>query len=351
MAKVTLQSIADQLGISRMTVSNAFSRPDQLSGELRARILETARELGYVGPDPAARALARGTTGAVGVLLTDSLQYAFTDDVATRFLSAVVDGLAPSGLALTLLTANERDDMMPARDVAIDGALVYSCRPESTARDWLIRRKLPLVFVDQDPAPGIASVNVDDRAGALEAAQHLIDLGHRRVGIMTVTIDGPPRVVADPVASPQAHPQGQRMLGWLDALGNAGVDPTVVQTHNREDQAREAATLLLDAQERPTAVLCFSDVLARGVIRAGHELGLVVPEDLSVVGFDDGPVAVRTEPALTTVHQDVAAKGHLAAAALIDAIKRARSGSTSRARHVTLETKLIVRGSTSRPRA
>jgi DNA-binding LacI/PurR family transcriptional regulator len=77
----------------------------------------------------------------------------------------------------------------------------------------------------------------------------------------------------------------------------------------------------------------------------------VVPEDLSVVGFDDGPVAVRTEPALTTVHQDVAAKGHLAAAALIDAIKRARSGSTSRARHVTLETKLIVRGSTSRPRA
>ena len=105
MARVTLQTIADRLGVSRMTVSNAFSRPDQLSAELRERILAEARELGYVGPDPAARALARGTTGAIGVLLTDSLPYAFTDEVSVGFLGAVVDGLAPTGLALTLLTA------------------------------------------------------------------------------------------------------------------------------------------------------------------------------------------------------------------------------------------------------
>src|SRR4029078_9291251 len=88
MARVTLQTIADQVGVSRMTVSNAFPRPAQLSAALRERILRTATELGYVGPDPAARALARGTTGAVGVLLTDSLTFAFTDEVATGFLSA-----------------------------------------------------------------------------------------------------------------------------------------------------------------------------------------------------------------------------------------------------------------------
>src|SRR6185503_17909125 len=99
MARVTLQTIADRLGVSRMTVSNAFSRPDQLSDDLRRRILLTAEELGYVGPDPAARALARGTTGAVGVLLTDSLRYAFTDEVATGFLAAAVEELAPTGLA------------------------------------------------------------------------------------------------------------------------------------------------------------------------------------------------------------------------------------------------------------
>src|SRR5512138_360844 len=116
MTRVTLQTIADRVGVSRMTVSNAFSRPDQLSDELRQRILSVAAELGYVGPDPTARALARGTTGAVGILFTDALEYAFTDEVAISFLRAFVEGLAPTGLAVTLLTSSGRDDVVPARD-------------------------------------------------------------------------------------------------------------------------------------------------------------------------------------------------------------------------------------------
>ena len=174
-----------------MTVSNAFSHPDQLSSDLRARILAKADELGYIGPDPAGRTLARGTSGAVGVLLTDLLYEAFTDEVATAFLAAVVEELAPTGLALTLLTSSDRDDVVPARDVALDGAVIYSCRPESDARDWLIRRRLPLVFVDQDPAEQTSTINVDDRGGARAAAEHLVALGHRRIAIVIRTIDGP----------------------------------------------------------------------------------------------------------------------------------------------------------------
>jgi DNA-binding LacI/PurR family transcriptional regulator len=352
MARVTLQTIADRLGVSRMTVSNAFSRPDQLSRELRQRILAAAQELGYVGPDPAARALARGTTGAVGVLLTDSLQYAFTDEVATSFLGAVVEELAPTGLALTLLTSNGREDIIPARDVAIDGALLYSCHVESAARDWLLRRRLPLVFVDQDPVPGIPSVNVDDRGGARAAAEHLVDLGHRRLGIVTVAIDGPRGLILDPIAETRGHPQERRMRGWLDALEKRGITPTVVQVRsNSEDEADDAARALLAGSQRPTAILCFSDVLALGVIRVADELGLAVPRDLSVVGFDDSPVARRARPTLTTVRQDVAAKGRLAAAALTAAIEHARSGAKTRARHVLLPTELVVRQSTSRPPA
>src|SRR5664279_4407756 len=98
--RVTLQTIADRLGVSRMTVSNAFSRPDQLSVALRGRILATAEGLGYAGPDPAARALARGSSGAIGVLLTDSLSYAFTDAVATRFLGRVAAELESVGVAM-----------------------------------------------------------------------------------------------------------------------------------------------------------------------------------------------------------------------------------------------------------
>jgi DNA-binding LacI/PurR family transcriptional regulator len=349
-AKATLQTLADRVGVSRMTVSNAFSRPDQLSSALRRRILDAAADLGYVGPDPAARALARGATGAVGVLLTDSLRFAFTDEVATSFLGAIAEELAPTGLALTLLTTSTgQAGVVPARDVAMDGALVYSCEARSPALDWLIRRRLPLVFVDQTPAPGIPSVNVEDRSGARATAQHVVDLGHRRVGILTAGADGPYGLVADPLAGRAAYAPRQRMLGWHDVLRRAGIRPTVVRQPPYSDRVDESARLLLDTDDPPTAVLCFSDAIASGVVRTAEDLGLRVPADLSVVGFDDNPIAGRMRPALTTVRQDVVAKGRAAAAALTAAIERDRSGATGRARHVRLPTELVLRDSTAAP--
>ena len=351
-AKATLQTVADRVGVSRMTVSNAFSRPDQLSSALRRRILDAAADLGYVGPDPAARALARGATGAVGVMLTDSLRFAFTDEVATSFLAAIAEELAPTGLALTLLTTTTgQAGVVPARDVAMDGALVYSCEARSPAIDWLIRRRLPLVFVDQTPAAGIASVNVEDRSGARAAAQHLVDLGHRRVGILTAGADGPYGLVADPFASRAAYAPRQRMLGWHDALDRAGIRPNVVRQPPYSDRVGESARLLLDTAEPPTAVLCFSDAIAYAVVRTAEDLGLHVPADVSVVGFDDNPLAGRMRPALTTVRQDVAAKGRAAAAALTAAIERDRTGAPGRARHVRLPTELVLRDSTASPPA
>jgi DNA-binding LacI/PurR family transcriptional regulator len=140
------------------------------------------------------------------------------------------------------------------------------------------------------------------------------------------------------------------MLGWLDPLHAAGIEPTVAQAlNNTDDQADFAAGLLLASDPRPTAVLCFSDVLALGVIRVAEGLGLAVPEDLSVVGFDDSPIAQRSRPPLTTVRQDVADKGRLAAAALTAAIEQARTGTKARVRHHVLPTELIVRESTAPP--
>lgn len=350
MARVTLQTIADRVGVSRMTVSNAFSRPDQLSAQLRRKILEAAEELGYVGPDPSARALARGTTGAIGVLLTDSLREAFTDEVATTFLGAIAEELAPTGLALTLLSASEQPGMIPARDVAMDGALVYSCNTQSTAVDWLKRRKLPLVFVDQVAAPGIPSINIDDRAGARTAAQHLVELGHRRIDIVTSNPGGTAGILDDPQAAACSHVGRQRILGWLDALDAAGIKPKVVQEWRSDGGAGSgAARLLLESDDPPTAILCFSDVLAFGVVQAAQSLGLSVPQQLSVVGFDDSPLAQRMRPALTTVRQDIAAKGRAAAAALTASIRRVKNGGSGRVRHVLLPTELIVRDSTSEP--
>ena len=353
MARVTLQTIADQVGVSRMTVSNAFSRPDQLSESLRSTILDAAKKLGYVGPDPAARALARGTTGAIGILLTSSLRYAFDDDVATGFLGAVAGEVAPTGLALTLLSSTGVGDMIPARDVPMDAALVYSCDPDMSAVDWLTRRRLPVVFVDQEPERGVTSINVDDRGGARAAAQHLVDLGHQRVAVLTAALGGTPGYVADPKADAHTskYVSRERLLGYLEALKPAGITPLVHRQRNSDDVEAHAAALdLLSRDDRPTAVLCFSDVIATGVLRAADELGLQVPRDLSVVGFDDSPLARRVRPQLTTVRQDVAEKGKVSAAELKRVMEAKRGGTKARAKHLVLPTELVVRDSTAEPR-
>jgi DNA-binding LacI/PurR family transcriptional regulator len=132
-------------------------------------------------------------------------------------------------------------------------------------------------------------------------------------------------------------------------LGAAGIKPTVVrQRHTSpEDIGYTAAQTLLGHGSPPTAILCFSDAIARGVIRAIQDGGLHVPDDVSIVGFDDNPIGRRTRPALTTVRQDVDAKGRAAAAALTIAINRAKTRPASRGRHLVLPTELVVRDSTS----
>jgi DNA-binding LacI/PurR family transcriptional regulator len=143
----------------------------------------------------------------------------------------------------------------------------------------------------------------------------------------------------------------ERLLGYLEALEPAGIEPLVNRQQESDDeQARLAARQLLTRDDRPTAVLCFSDVVASGVYRAAEELGLEVPADLSVVGFDDSPLARRLRPQLTTVHQDVAEKGRLAVTALRTALENDKLGTSARARHVVLPTELVVRASTGKPR-
>jgi DNA-binding LacI/PurR family transcriptional regulator len=335
MAKVTLQSIADKVGVSRMTVSNAFSRPDPLSADLRARVLAAADELGYVGPDPAARALARGRVGSVGLLLNGTLSEAFEDQVSAEFVASVADELAQRGLALTVLTPPTDDDFVPARDVAIDGALVYTCEPKSAGVEWLGRRSLPVVAVDQDLGKAVPGVRVDDRDGARQGAQHLLELGHRRIGILALGSAGSNGRLVDS----QSLPARMRLAGWRAALKKAGVDPVVVRApFEHQDASFTAARELL---EHPvTAVLCFSDVFARAVVRAAEEQGKRVPEDISVVGYDDSPLSAASRPALTTVRQDITAKGHAAAGMLADVLDGRPATSQ------LLPTTLVVRDST-----
>lgn len=346
MGRVTLKTVAEKVGVSSMTVSNAFSRPDQLSAPLRARILAAAAELGYAGPDPAARTLAKGTTGTVGILLFDSLFSALNDEVSTTFLGAIAEELRPSGLALTLLpTPTDDASVIPARDVAMDGALVYSCSVINPSVEWLRKRKLPLVYVDQAQIPGISSVNIEDRAGALAAARHLVELGHRRVGILDVAGD-------DPSAAAEWHVPSERRAGWIEGLGpNTEVTWAHIEHGLQADDGYVAVHRLLTAERRPTGLLCHSDAFAATAMLVAEDLGIKVPDDLSIVGFDDNPLARRLRPQLTTVRQDVVAKGRSAAGALVTAVQRRRAGEAPPIRHLRLPTELVVRASTAPPPA
>ncbi len=343
MARVTLKTVAERVGVSPMTVSNAFSRPDQLSAALREKILAAAAELGYAGPDPAARTLARGSTGTVGILFHGTPRYALSDDFAALFLAVIAEELGRGGLALTLLPNLGTEDALPVRDVAMDGAIIYSCSPADEHVEWLRRRQIPLVLVDQPPDDRFSSVNVDDRAGARAAAAHLVELGHRRIALLAA---GP-----EALANPEDwYVPRERLRGWRDALEPVGISPVLRYVEKTAaEQGFATARALLAGPERPTAVLAFSDALAADVLRAADDLRLRVPADLSVIGFDDSPLARRVTPALTTVRQDVVAKGTAAAAELVAAVRARRAGREAPVRHQLLATELVLRETTAPP--
>jgi DNA-binding LacI/PurR family transcriptional regulator len=343
----TLLDVARAVGVSRSSVSYAFSRPERVSPQLRARVLAAAAELGYAGPDAAAASLRRGRAGALGVLFTEALSYAFADPAAVLFLQGIATVGERADVALTLLPVPPESPgaLAAVRGSVIDGAIVYSLPEEHPAVVALAARRLPLVRVDMAPAPDADVVRIDDRGGARAVAEHVLARGHRVIGILAdrLSADGF-RGMADPARRRAAtFPVARwRTAGYADALRAAGLEPDAMPLFdcagNAIEDGRAGALALLAAEPRPTAVVAMTDQLARGALRAAADHGLRVPADLAVAGFDDLPEAATTDPPLTTVHQDHSAKGARAAELLL------QPGPASG--EVVLPTRLVVRGST-----
>lgn len=342
-ARVTLQTIADRLGVSRTTVSNAFSKPDQLSDALRERILATAAELGYVGPDPAARTLRRGRAGTIGLMLTESLTYAFGDPYAMEILSGVAEATEPEGLALLLIPVPPGLDQRQAvARAVVDAFCIYAMPEHSPAVATAVQRALPLVCVDGPVLDDHPYVGSDDHAAALAVGRHVAARGHRCWGVVTYRLlsDGHTGLIDDArIARTTFESTRQRLTGILRAAGEVGMARADVQIYegvNRPALGRRAAAAMLDGPKPPTAILCLSDELAAGVVEEVGERGLRVPDDVAVTGWDDTRRAEALD--LTTVHQRPREKGRLAARWLLDG--------TTGARRELLDTELVVRGST-----
>src|SRR5690349_10543158 len=185
----TLASLAAELGVSRTTVSNAYNRPDQLSPELRRRVLETARRLGYPGPDPVARSLRTRKAGAVGLLLTENLSYAFRDPAAIGVLEGLALACEDAGVGLHLVPASPgREDVAAVHRAGVDGFVVYSVPDDDPHLGAVLERPVPTVIVDQPRVDGVDRVGPDDAAAVTAMAEHLISLGHRQIGVLCMRL-------------------------------------------------------------------------------------------------------------------------------------------------------------------
>ncbi|MCD0453435.1 LacI family DNA-binding transcriptional regulator [Actinocorallia sp. API 0066] len=341
MARVTLKTIAEEVGVSRTTVSNAFSRPDQLNPELRRRILDTAKRLGYAGPDPAARTLRRGRAGVLGVVLTEEISYAFTDPYAVAFLRGLAEVAEPSSTSLLLMTwPDDTAAEASVREAIVDGFVAFCLHEGHPALEALRLRRLPYVIAGEPRLEGVPFVGIDDREAAYQLCSYLLRLGHRRLGVLH---DGRPGFEPDLDAAGTSGAVAARLAGFRDAVREFGLDwasVAVRRTTHSHDGGHEAASVLLAADPRPTALLATTDLIALGALRAARDAGLSVPADLSVTGFDDIPQAEAA--GLTTIRQPKTEKGRAVGRLLLDPPETPSPA-------LLMGHELIVRNSTSLP--
>jgi DNA-binding LacI/PurR family transcriptional regulator len=346
-----LADVAKAAGVSQGTVSNVFNRPDLVSDELREKVEAAARSLGYRGPDPRGRLLRAGRVNAIGVVVTSNLASFFLDPYERRFLAGVARGCDEQGAGLALVSAlNDESAAWNIRTALVDGFILDCMMEGSRLVDLAARRGLPFVAVDFAEESGLDVVRIDDRRGARLAAEHLIDLGHREFAVAALEFDADDRtgfVDEARVAAARYGVSRNRMRGYTDALAAAGLPPPpVYETFNDEATSAEAVDALLARNPGATAFLCMSDVIACAVVRRLGALGRKVPEEVSVIGFDDTDEAGRLDPPLTTIRQPIEEKGGAAVRMILD--PRAPG---ARPRAVELPLELVVRATTAPPRA
>jgi alanine racemase len=334
--RVTIHDVAGKAGVSTAAVSHAFNDPERLRATTVERILVAARELGYA-PNPHARALHSRRVGVLGLLFPQPIAAVFANPFFSSFLEGVGSVTDEQGIGLLTVTPLRGSLEHAIASAPVDGFVIIGLDERHGEVAPLRKRGVPFVIVDGD-AQTASSVNVDDESGAYAAADLLLDRGHRDV--LVLTFETP----QEHLDNPRYGVGGRRLRGYRRAFAERSLGlrtdwliPTPV-TLQGGDEAFSAAWAQGD---RPTAVLAVSDIIAMGALRAARRLGLRVPEDLEVIGFDDIPLAAVSQPALSTVHQPIPEKGRVAIRLLIRELDE--GGPRER---IVLPTELVLREST-----
>ncbi|RZF63428.1 LacI family transcriptional regulator [Sphingomonas populi] len=335
---ITMGMVAERAGVSPMTVSNIINNRKRVLESTRAAVMKAIDELGYV-PNFAAQALASAASIRVGFLY---------HNIENAFLSALLVG-ALSGTtrkgAQLLIRPYETLDLDIIRNElkalirsGANGILLGA--PVCEMLDELGRDAFDVPLMAMAPGAevvGVPSVMIDNVAAAREMTDHLLAMGHRRIAFIR--------------ASPEHLVRASRYEGYSDALAAAGIviDPTLVVDGTMTfESGLAAAAILLNRTDRPSAIFASTDDMAAAVVSVAHRMGFRVPEDLSVVGFDDSPIAIKIWPTLTTVRQSGSA---IAERATIELIERLRAPSIRSLDPIYLPHQLVHRGSVAAPSA
>lgn len=335
----TLADVARLAGVVPMTASRAINGTGYVSDEVRKKVMQAVGSLKY-RPNMLARSLKGQRMHAVGIMLPD-----IANPFSAQLVAGIQEVLELNGYTAFLATANrtveqERAALNAFVDHRVDGILVATRGTEigNETIAAIIREGIPVVTVGRPvESASVDFVTADHWKGAYEVVQHLIELGHRRIGFIGV--------------SPQHAANLRRFHGYEDALKAHGIPvrpelicgPANGPAYATEDDGYAGMMQLLQLKNRPTAVFARNDFTAIGALRAAHELGLAIPDDIAIASFDNIPISAFTTPPLTTVEQPIAEQGRRAAEFLVDRIERRVKGQR---RELCLECHLVVRQST-----
>jgi alanine racemase len=343
--RARIADVAREAGVSKTAVSFAFNSPERLNANTAARIRSVADTLGY-RPHPGARAPIQRHTLTVGLLTPQVLSVA----LANPFFPALCAGVAAvtdqAGYGLLFLSPLYGSLVRALARATVDGFVAVGLSESHLEVEQIRHAGVPMVLVEGDAFPEHGSVESNDEVGARAAARHLCALGHREFAVVGIEPPSMPDLL-ETSAGPTEIVASRRLAGYRQGLEMSGIqlaDERVVVGQATFDGGVAAFRRLWEDGLRPTAVLAMSDVMAIGAIWAAREAGLRVPQDLSVVGFDDLDLAPHSNPPLTTVHQPIRQKGEESARLLLRMIA---NPDLERPEHRILETRLIIRASTA----
>ncbi|MCX7023991.1 MAG: LacI family DNA-binding transcriptional regulator [Spirochaetes bacterium] len=342
--RVTITDIAQRAGVSKTTVSFAFNDPSKISKATHDRIMKIAAEYGYI-PDPVARTLTKKRIGALGILLPQSITESFKNPYLIEMIRGMGDACEEGDFFLTVLPPVKGRIVDAARKAAVDGLLTIGVGPDTQIVELVRNRHIPFVTIDGSASTGIVNVGIDDEKAAYDLMRHVISLGHRSITVVelkSATFNLPEERFS--------YVRDRRMAGFDRAFREVGLsfaDPriTVCATECTIEGGELAAEALMASRPgSPTAVVAMSDIVAIGICVAFRQHGMRVPEEVSVVGFDDIPFARFNIPPLTTIRQPGYEKGYESARL----VRSVLEGGT--ATDLAFEATLVIRESSSGPR-